>query len=155
MNAGLHQNKLRSQAIGGLLLTYFPDLSPYRYHSFQPKPDPKQLNVGWLGPLVPFPKGPVSQSIVTKLLRLCHKRVSLCRGLHRRPFGTLESPASSCAYPVHMYSEHIEVTVANSEIRVAGKNKVVHAAPTLICHYVENHYDALQWNFSMQSRSYE
>jgi hypothetical protein len=38
-----------------------------------------------------------------------------------------------------MYLEHKEVTVANGEIRVAEKNKVVYAAPTLICHYIEGH----------------
>jgi len=121
-------------------LTYFPDLSPYRYHTFQPTPDPKLLNVGWLDPLVPFPKGPVDQSIVTKLLRLWQKPLNLCRRLHRCPFGTLEPPASSCAYPVHMYLEHKEVRVGNGEIRVAEKDRVVYAAPTLICHYIENHH---------------
>jgi len=42
-------------------MTYFPDLSPYKYRTFQPHLDPKLLNVGWLDRSVPFNKGPVGQ----------------------------------------------------------------------------------------------
>ena len=119
-------------------MTYFADFSLYAYHTFQPVPDPKLLNIGWLDPRFPFIKGPVDSSVVGKLLQLCQKPVNLCRGWHHCPYGALESSLSPCPCPVRMHLES-EVIVGNGEIRISGEDGVVYAAPTLLCHYIERH----------------
>jgi hypothetical protein len=120
-------------------MTYFADLTPYGYHTFQPIPDPKLLNVGWLDASVPFAKGPVDALVVPKLLLLRRSPVNLYRGWQGCPFGQLESPPSPCPYPVSMLIGIEEISLANGEIRVPSENGIVYAAPTLICHYIDRH----------------
>jgi hypothetical protein len=120
-------------------LTYFPDLSLYAYHTFQPCPNPKLLNVGWLDPSVPFKKGSVDEKLIDGIFNLCKKPVNLTRGMHRCPYGTLESPSRPCPYPAHAVSGARKLAVGNGEIRVTGNAGIVYASPTLICHYIQAH----------------
>ena len=114
-------------------MTYFADLSLYRFHTFQQQLDTKLLNVGWLDSGAPFNKGRVDQEIVERLLGLCRNPVNLCRGYH------------SCQYCerhpgiLTMQLNGQNVALGNGEIRVSGKDGVVYAAPTLICHYIQEH----------------
>jgi hypothetical protein len=120
-------------------LTYFAELSAYRYSSSQHEVNPKVRNVGWLDSNFPHSTGPVDPSIVEKLLRLCLKPVNLCRGYHQCPYRSSESPLSACQYPVRMTLDNQTIVLGNGEIRVTGEDRIVYAAPTLICHYIESH----------------
>jgi len=131
--------QFRAEREGANELTYFADLSPYGYRFVQPNFNEKLLNVGWLDPSVPFSKGIVEHEVIARLFRLCEKPMNRCRGYHFCPYGSLESPASPCSCPVRATLGPWTLIVGDGEIRVPGKNGVVYAAPTLICHYVQRH----------------
>ena len=84
-------------------MTYFPDLSPYRFHTFQPELDPKLLNIGWLDRNFPYNRGPVEQHVVEKLLRLGQEPREPNSGYHHCPYGSLGLPSVfPCPCPVRM-----------------------------------------------------
>lgn len=108
-------------------MAYFPDLSPYTY--FPPRwnehvGDGPLLNIGWLDvahPFTTFPDGvpvPVPAGFLDRLRGL--PRSMATRGWHRCPF-CAGGPSGS------------------AELRVAGPDGTVYAAPTLLIHYVEVH----------------
>lgn len=128
-------------------MTYYPDLSPFRYGfapaywgaDGPPGVEPTtlywwpgdglgegafavpELNVGWLDSPHEFPRAPMEPELVQKLQRLCtESRYRMMRGWHGCKFCHDPEAMSSC------------------EIRIQGKN-VVYAAPQLIAHYVAAH----------------
>lgn len=127
-------------------MTYFPDLTPYRY-GFGPLPwgadgprrveidglygwewgpgdafDQPELAVGWLEPPHEYPRGATAAALVKKLERLCRSsRYHEMRGRH---------PCGFCGKPLG--------GLGSKEIRIAGGD-VVYAAPNLIVHYVQAH----------------
>jgi adenosylhomocysteine nucleosidase len=98
-------------------MTYIPDLSPYKYHAFPTEPN--LLAVGWLDSTIPYPKGSVAKSSITKLIRFATQPVNRTRGFHVCQF--------------------CNTARSNGEIRVAGADGIVYAAPVLISHYIEKH----------------
>ena len=128
-------------------MTYFPDLSPYRY-GFEPVPwsaagppgvEPEvlywwpgngldegafavpELNVGWLDPSHPFPRGTLPAELVAKLDGICRaSRCQVTRGRHH------------CGFCDDLAAR------GSAEIRIPGDG-VVYAAPTLVGHYVAAH----------------
>src|SRR5215470_9027584 len=98
-------------------MTYIPDLSPYNYRAF-PR-EPKLLAVGWLDSTIPYPKGSVAKSSISKLIRCAAQPVNLTRGFHVCQF--------------------CNTARSKGEIRVVGANGIVYAAPVLISHYIEKH----------------
>lgn len=128
-------------------MTYFPDLSPYRY-GFEPASwsaagppgvEPEvlywwpgnglgggafsvpEVNVGWLDPGHDFPRGDLPAELVEKLDGICRaSRFNMTRGWHCCRFCSGSGAHGS------------------AEIRIMGDG-VVYAAPTLIAHYVAAH----------------
>ncbi|MFC6881691.1 hypothetical protein [Actinomadura yumaensis] len=112
-------------------MTYFEDLTPYRYW---PNSTETAVNIGWLGSGEPFPTGDVPAEVVPALLRLVAKGpVNLTRGFHKCEF-CAEPP-----YPVLMHLGEQEIALGNGEVRVTGENGTVYAAPTLLPHYIQAH----------------
>jgi hypothetical protein len=127
-------------------MTYFPDLTPYRY-GFGPLAwgadgpraleveglygwmwgpdgafDVSEVAVGWLEPLHKYPRGRMAPDLVEKLERLCRaSRYHMTRGFH---------PCGFC--------DESEEGFGSKEIRLAGDD-MVYAAPNLIAHYVRAH----------------
>jgi len=120
-------------------LTYFADLSVYGYHTFQPVPNPKLLNIGWLDPSVTYTSAPVDSKLVDKIFSLCKRPTNLCRGYNPCRFGASQAPFAPCPYPPSAFSGPWKLVVGSEEIRVPGKDGIVYAAPTLLCHSIEAH----------------
>jgi hypothetical protein len=57
--------------------------------------------------------------------------VQLTRGFHRCDFCEV--------FPMFMTVDGEGISLGNGEIRVAGTDGKVYAAPTLICHYIAGH----------------
>ncbi len=113
-------------------MTYFPDLTRYRY--MRPFLMEKALNVGWLAAGIPWPKGDVPSQFVHKLWMRCEHPVIETRGLHWCEFcsgqaGEIVSQAYSGK----------TMLVGSAEIRVWGTDGKVYAAPNMIIHYVIEH----------------
>jgi len=113
-------------------MSYYEDLSPYRYHHF--KPDDSHVNIGWLEWEYPFNQGQVDPAIISKIGELCKRPVNLMRGYQR---------CRECSPANVMIEEPIGtnremVTLGNGEIRVAGQDKI-YVCPTLIYHYMHRH----------------
>jgi hypothetical protein len=110
-------------------MTYSADLTRYKFR--QTSEAESALNVGWLSRWRSFHTGPVDQSALEKLLRLCQEPVNRTRGWHRCLF---------CgAYPAVMSIDGESITLGDAEIRVPGRDGKLYAAPTLICHYIDKH----------------
>ena len=112
-------------------MTYFQDLSPYRYFHddlYGCK------NVGWLDPAYPFPTAPPDPAFLAKLWEFCKVSVHQTRGWHLCPF----CPAAESIIRAERNGEHLRL--GTSEIRVFSlDDRTPYAAPTLIYHYVEAH----------------
>src|SRR5215471_8278732 len=70
-------------------MTWFADLSPYKYLST----DPQVLNVGWLDGSRDFSTGDVPREFVEELHVLARRPQKLCRGMH---FCNLCTPPEGC-----------------------------------------------------------
>jgi hypothetical protein len=110
-------------------MTYFPDLSKYRYFSNESRPN--LLNIGWLDGTGSYSKGAVDLDLLRKLFRLCNEPVNRSMGWHYCAYCKV--------YPVSMTLDGHTMSLGDAEIRVTGKNGIVYAAPTLICHYIQAH----------------
>jgi hypothetical protein len=109
---------------------YFSDLTPYTY--LQREPDPNVVNVGWLNIDHEFPKGPVPNELLQKILLLCFRPVNSTRGIHPSPF----IPRDLRGYPVEY--EGRCMALGSAEIRVVAIRGRVYAAPNLIYHYIKD-----------------
>ena len=109
---------------------YFQDLCPYSYSGHEV--DPSVLTVGWLDIDHEFPKGPVSEGLLRRVLSLCFKPVNQTRGFHHSPFLT----PSPLGYPVEYKGQNM--LLGSAEIRVQGKHGKSYAAPNLIYHYMKD-----------------
>jgi hypothetical protein len=109
---------------------YFNDLSSYTYMSCGS--DLNALSVGWLDELHDFPKGSVSERLLTRILALCYKPINQTRGFHLSPF---LKPAPF-GYPVEFKGK--KMLLGSAEIRVQSNKGKSYAAPNLIYHYVKD-----------------
>ncbi|MER5304788.1 hypothetical protein ABT039_35695 [Streptomyces lasiicapitis] len=109
-------------------MTYFPDLSPYRYSDSTQS----MLNVGWLAREHPFPTGTAPEGLVETLAELAKHSVNVQRGMHFcelcPDFQTARQNTSRC-----------DTFIGSGEIRVPGSKRVTYASPAMIVHYVEEH----------------
>ena len=93
----------------------------------------KTLSVGWLDMAHEFPKGPVPEGFLDRLIELIKKPVGMNMGGHACQF---------C--PAHVFADRTKWPYqaprgANGEIQVQGKEGLSYSAPTMIAHYVEAH----------------
>ncbi len=118
-------------------MTYFEDGTPYR---FLPNED-QALNVGWLDGSREFPHGPVPAEFVAVLSRRCRDTVLHTRGWHYCnlcvPDDDRRSPSDFVKTVVHR--DDGDLILGRAEIRVAGLDGVVFAAPDMVIHYVVDH----------------
>ena len=111
-------------------MTYFRDLSPYRFTKTQFSPT--VVNVGWLDARHPYSQRKADAQLVDKLLRLCKTNpVNRTRGWHHCPFCSM--------YPVIMTIDGEEISLGSAEMRLACEGHVIFAAPDLVCHYIAAH----------------
>jgi hypothetical protein len=111
-------------------VTYFADLTPYRY--LDVKGLSGRVSVGWLDAGHEFPTGVVPEHLTLKLLRLCRTPVRQTRGHH---------PCPLCGRPsvsVPVVVDNHTLWLGSAEIEVPAQSKV-YAAPTLIAHYITAH----------------
>jgi hypothetical protein len=101
-------------------MAFFSDLTD---HTYTPPCGLKLLNVGWLDVGNAYPIGPCDAEFRDALCDLCQNPVFLHRGTH------------SCWY-CRQLSRNVE---GNGQIRLAGKEGIWYAAPTLVHHYVTCH----------------
>lgn len=116
-------------------MAFFADLSPYSYDHTEP--NPKVLNIGWLGEGQPFSQGPVARPFFRVLLRLTESPVNLYRGTHECEF--CELPHNSIQHLWRYRDRRARVREGNGEIRVPGLNGIIYVAPVLIVHYIAEH----------------
>ena len=120
-------------------MTYFKDLTPYEYSAGLEISEIPVLNVGWLG-AVEFDQEETSPEFKARLLQHCldENVVLIMRGFHACPFCEMSSAEWSRNHPD--YGENTNwMSIGDGEIRTRGKS-VIYAAPTLIYHYVTEHY---------------
>jgi hypothetical protein len=123
-------------------MTYFPDLSRYKYGRGS---HPGVVHVGWLDNTHPFTPGTVEADLIQKLRLLAAKPVELYRGFHicelcAEPWLPKETLASRHAVlgMNRPYGKWLASRKSNGEIRVSWAG-VTFAAPVLIVHYIEEH----------------
>ena len=104
-------------------MSYFADGTP---HTYAPTGGRVVLNVGWLDAGYPFERGSVHKEFARALKELCQHPVHLHRGFLSCQFCSPEVRGT-------------QATIGNGQIRVAGENGVLYAAPALIHHYVVAH----------------
>ena len=115
-------------------MAYATDLSePDSYYKYWERPfsGVPLVNVGWMEPPHPMPRGDAPHGFAERLAAFCARDKLLC----------LECGHQDCGFCDLTYSDHLRRTgspLGNGEIRVLG-NGVVYAAPSLICHYVAAH----------------
>jgi len=116
-----------------LRMTFFEDLSPYRYT----RSKVEMVNVGWLGAGHDFLTGAMPQRALEELLRICSESepFNMMRGLHDCEFCLVESPVR---YPTP-FNDRGTTSVGMGEFHVEGPDGRVFAAPTLVLHYMLDH----------------
>jgi hypothetical protein len=120
-------------------MSYFPDLSPYKYLGGDPDRDTEVVNVGWLDDAHAFEKGPVADEIRARLKQMClFETARQTRGFHTCHFC---SPPGLDPPPRLFGLEIVggQRRLGSAEIRVKGVDKRVYAAPDLIYHYITEH----------------
>lgn len=114
-------------------MTYFSDLSPYRYVA---EVEDSSVNVGWLAAERPFPVGAVPGGLVEAILRLVQNEpVHRMRGFK----GCELCPDDDEYYPTFAELDGLRVYLGDCEIRVKGRGAAVYAAPSMIAHYIGDH----------------
>lgn len=115
-------------------VTYFADLSDYRYnrHGLGLAPPGLQKNVGWLEKEWPFETTEPDPTLLDLLWEYCEVSIAQMRGLH---------PCNFCGTDQVVASRNGKrLLLGSAEIRaIAPDQLVVYAAPNLILHYVETH----------------
>ena len=115
-------------------MTYFPDLTPYRYFPGEHILSLPCVNIGWLDVSEPFAVGNVPNQFCETLLKFC-----LPEHLVRKTRGWHQCNLGNCPYPVPPESRGNQtIYFADAEIRVIGKT-MIFAGPSLIYHYVAVH----------------
>lgn len=109
---------------------YIKDLCPYIY--MNQEPNLNILAVGWLGKEYDFPRGPVPDGTLDKILQLCFIPINQTRGFHQSPFIKLPS----IGYPVEYNGS--KMLLGSAEIKVVGQGGIVYLAPNLIYHYIRD-----------------
>ncbi len=117
---------------------YFADLTQYAYWTKEiASREPyvaagfDVVNIGWLEPGEPIPKGPVPEPVLGTILRLCcTQAVNRTRGLHHPMLGM------QCPYKTTYDGR--EYWLGSAEIRVPGLGKRIYAAPNLVYHYIKD-----------------
>lgn len=116
-------------------MTYFPDLSPYRYVP-ERDDDGSDLNVGWLSADHPYPTSRPDRRLISALLRCSLRPVRPCRGFH---VCELRCKQALSRRPLICRHQGRTVELGNGEVRVTGADRKRYAAPTLVAHYVAVH----------------
>lgn len=112
-------------------MSYFADLTPYAY--IRSLANAKELNVGWLSRWHSFPKGSVSNEVLTKVFLLCKSPVNKTKGFHTCEF----CRGNAWGVPVERDGTHL--TLGSAEIRVTGRSGIQYACPDMIYHYMKDH----------------
>ena len=100
-------------------MTYFPDLTPYKYLC-PTKPQRHTFNIGWLSKEFPYDQGESPAEFKQRLAFFC------------------ESPSTRFMTAGMHTCEFCGQAVGSTEIRIiAGKKS--YAAPVLVFHYVDAH----------------
>jgi hypothetical protein len=108
-------------------MTWFEDLSPYRYSSESIRGAAPVLHVGWLEAGRSFPQGPVPSALLQRLWLLEeHAQVQITRGMHYCDLGPPCRGSDECAW-------------GHGEIWAVGADGTRFAAPSLVAHYVAAH----------------
>ena len=115
-------------------MAYYRDLSPYEY-LLNWGGVPGAQNVGWLANGHPFKTEQPLKSDLDVLWRHCKIAIHATRGRHSCEFC---SSWSSDSFKVSKGVETLEL--GYSEIRVIGPSGQSYAAPSLIYHYITQHY---------------
>lgn len=115
-------------------MAQFEDLTPYRYG--RGIESSAVLNVGWLGAEQPYPRARPTRELVDAIARCTTRVVAQRRGFHRCDLCSWEHGPPDRA--THVYGGRT-LTLGNGELRVAGSESTVFAAPTLLVHYVKEH----------------
>ncbi len=116
-------------------MTYFPDLSPYRY-IVPPGVDPA-LNIGWLSPEMPFQQGNVPWLFVERLKAHCTGPLFNSSAM-RHPCELCHASSAIQAWVVPAVPS--DIACGTGEIRVEGTDGRLYAAPQLVLHYVVAHH---------------
>jgi hypothetical protein len=114
-----------------IVMAVYQDLSPYEYSPTVVE----MVNVGWLGRDSVYPTGVVDARVQVELLKRAADPANVMRGFHYCEFCDEDSPIRIPA----KVGIHERVSLGTGEIRVAGDDGVIYAAPTLIVHYIEKH----------------
>lgn len=104
-------------------MTYYADLSAYRYFS-----DDRALNIGWLSGEHAFPQGDVPAELLPRLAACLDYPVNQTRGLHSCEF---------CEDGSAYFKQNN--AIGSAEFRIFAEDGTVYAAPTLLHHYIEAH----------------
>ncbi|MEV6304072.1 hypothetical protein AB0M02_32035 [Actinoplanes sp. NPDC051861] len=120
-------------------MTHFEDLSPYEYWKktwpqVAPEHAEAMLNVGWLDPGVPYPKGRSAAEILAALREKALEPVRLMRGVHHCGFCDSRSPL-----PFRSEISGRQGWLGNGELEVTAADGTIFVAPTLVVHYVGEH----------------
>lgn len=110
-------------------MTYYKDLTPYKYFVKREPADIPVLNVGWLSVDQSYEVEITSQEFRNKLVLFCLPKniVLLARGFHVCEF----CPSRDMKENLNQSRE----LRSNGEIRVQVQSSILYAAPALIYHY--------------------
>lgn len=121
-------------------VTYFADLSPYRYvlqdryHHHVEQPD--AVNVGWLSRDHEFRSGPAPPWLIPGLLAaIAGGLVNVTRGFH-----ICDLCPGATRQRAEMEFNGRREFLGNGEIRIRSVTGTLYAAPSLIPHYVAEHH---------------
>lgn len=113
-------------------MSYFKDLTPYRYFHM---PGHGALNVGWIDAERPLPTGDVPANFIHRLEVLSRVRVNQTRGLFACGF----CPGRQSG--VKKYKAHDGIMhLGSAEIRVIAPDRTLYACPDLLLHYIREHH---------------
>lgn len=114
-------------------MAYYPDFSEYRYHQAGIKKG--TVNIGWLEARCDFTRGTPSKEFLSKLWQYCKIPFVQTRGFHDCPF---------CKFPANgiqrVEFEGEVLNLGSGELRVFGEDGIIYACPSLIFHYVKDHF---------------
>ena len=110
---------------------FYKDFTTYSY-AYTGEETPRPLNVGWLDPAETFERGETTEEFKERLFLFCKIRIEETRGYHECPF-------CRCENQILEERNGVALRLGSAEIRVAGADGKVYAAPNLIFHYVVRH----------------
>jgi hypothetical protein len=118
-------------------VTWYPDLSEYKYLPESIPVGQTILAVGWLDADHEFPTGDVSREFIDELAQIC----AISDYARTRGWQDCELPHSDgeLEYPITVEVGGDKVPLGSAEVRVTTEDGTVLAAPNLIWHYVTAH----------------